>query len=169
VIQILSGAVPLIAIQANIVQSPHGRSLHFTKVLDVYEEPDDDTSSDGGVYDEAYWTAHSKQTLDAAKFLFDLTKNIYVGTEVRFNKYSITLSANGYNQMSVKKRSGTNVLLEVRYGAEQEAIRVVLDANGVQFNDQHGMFKFQIPTGSIEEFSEMFLQIAKLNKEWWVG
>lgn len=44
VIQILSGSVPLIAIQVNIIKSPGGHSLHFTKILDVYEEADDEAT-----------------------------------------------------------------------------------------------------------------------------
>ena len=77
VIQILSDAVPLIAIQVNIVKSPHGQSLHFTKILDVYEEPDDDTSVDSGTYEEAYWQTRSKETLATAKILLDLTRDVY--------------------------------------------------------------------------------------------
>ena len=169
VIQILSGAVPLIAIQANIVQSPHGRSLHFTKVLDVYEEPEDDATLDGGVYDEAYWATRSKQTLDLAKYLLILTKDVYSGTELRYNKYSVSLSANGYNQLLLKKRSGKNVLVQLRYGDQQETIQALLDSTGIPFNDQHGQFKFQISADNFEEHADMFLQIAKLNKEWWVG
>ena len=45
VIQILSNTVPLIAIQANIIKTQNDTSLHFTKILDVYEEPDDDITS----------------------------------------------------------------------------------------------------------------------------
>jgi len=66
VIQILSGSVPLIAIQANIIKSAAGHSLHFTKILDVYEEADDEVSQDGDNYDEAYWRRKSNETLIVA-------------------------------------------------------------------------------------------------------
>ena len=169
VIHILSGAVPLIAIQATIVQSPHGRSLHFTKVLDVYEEPDDDISPDAGVYDEAYWGGRSEGTLSAAKYLLEVTQDVYAGTELRYNKYSISLSASGYNQMLLKKRSGANVLVQLRYGDERESIQKILESHGIQFNDQHGQFKFQMGANKFEEHADMFVQIAQLNKEWWVN
>ena len=169
VIQILSGAVPLIAIQVNIVQSPHGRSLHFTKVLDVYEEPDDDTTTDVGSFDEAYWASRSKQTLDAAKYLLNLTSDIYSGTELRYNRYSISISANGYNQLFLKKRAGKNVFIQLRYGSEKDAIQALLESNDISFNDRYRQFKFQIPADSCEKHADMFLQIAELNKEWWVS
>jgi hypothetical protein len=104
-----------------------------------------------------------------AKYLLDLTKDVYSGTELRYNKYSVSLSVNGYNQMLFKKRSGKNVLVQLRYGDQQESIQALLDAKGIQFNDQHGQFKFQIPADKGEEHSEIFLQLAELNKEWWVG
>jgi len=169
VIQILSGAVPLIAIQANIVQSLHGQSLHFTKILDVYEEPDDETSADGGTYDEAYWAKRSKETLDAARYLQELTKDVYVGSELRFNKYSVTIVCNGYNQMLVRKRSGNNVLVELRYGTKRDEILELLESNGVQYNDKHRHFKFQMPATMFREKADMFVGIAELNKAWWAG
>ena len=38
VIQLLSLTIPIIAIQANIVEADGKRLLHFTKILDVYQE-----------------------------------------------------------------------------------------------------------------------------------
>ena len=141
VIQILSDAVPLIAIQVNVVKSPHGLSLHFTKILDVYEEPDDDTSGDSGTYDEAYWLKRSKDTLETAKYLFDLTKDVYANPELRFNKYSIVIASAGYNQLAVRKRSGKNVLVGFRYGDKRDEIQALLDASRVQYNEQHGRWQ----------------------------
>ncbi len=169
VIQILSDAVPLIAIQANIVRSPHGESLHFTKILDVYEEPDDETSVDGGTYDESYWAKRSKETLDAARYLHELTKDVYVDPKLHFNKYSVCIASSGYNQMVLRKRSRNNVLVELRYGNKRDEILELLEANSVQYSDQHRHFKFQMPARIFEEKADLFLQIARLNKEWWVG
>lgn len=169
VIQILSDAVPLIAIQVNIVKSPHGQSLHFTKILDVYEEPDDDTSVDSGTYDEAYWNTRSKETLGAAKILLDLTHDVYATPELRFNKYSIVIASGGYNQLAVRKRSGNNVLVSFRYGSKRDEILELLDANNIQYNEQHRRFRFQMAPDMFKEKGQMFEQIARLNKEWWVG
>ena len=168
VIQILSGTVPLIAIQANIIQSAHGQSLHFTKILDVYEEPDDDTPNGAETYDETYWSKKSKETLDVARQLQELTKDVYNGAELRFNKYWISLVSNGYNQISVHDRSGKKVLVELRYGSKRDEIAELLDSAGVQHTDRYSHFKFQMPASSLEKSADMFLRIARLNKEWWV-
>ncbi len=168
VIHILSGAVPLIAIQANIVRSPHGQSLHFTKILDVYEEPGDDISTKNGDFDEAYWAKRSAETLETAKFLQELTKDVYVDCELRFNKYSICIaSSSGYIQMRVIRRIGKSVLVGFRHGGKRDEILELLESNGVQYTEQHRRFRFQMPPEMFKEKSDMFLQIAQLNNQWW--
>lgn len=169
VIRILSDAVPLIAIQVNVIKSPHGQSLHFTKILDVYEEPDDDTSTDDGTFDEAFWVTKSVSTLETAKFLHELTQGIYTNSELRFNKNSIVISSSGYNQLSLRKRSGNNVLVGFRYGDKQTEIQEFLDTNGIQYGEKYHSFRFQMSPEGFREKSEMFSKIALLNKEWWVG
>jgi len=159
----------LIAIQVNIVESPHGRSLHFTKILDVYEEPDDETGGDPGNFDEVYWAKYSQSTLETAKHLQELTKDIYDHTELRFNKYYVTLATSGYNQMIIRKRSGDNVLVQMRYGDKSEEMAEVLDEERIQYNDQHKQFKFLMPVSLVPQKSEMFRKLARLNKEWWTG
>lgn len=169
VIQILSDAVPLIAIQVNIVRSPHGQSLHFTKILDVYEEPDDDASPDSGTYDEAYWLKKSKETFETAKYLQELTRDIYVKPELRFNKSSIVISSSGYNQLVIRNRSGSNVFVGFRYGGKRNEIQELLESNGVQYSELQRRFRFQMALEMFKQKHDMFVQIARLNKEWWVG
>jgi hypothetical protein len=54
VIQLLSHSIPIIAVQVNMIESGGQKALHFSKILDTYEEIDDGTG-DGEIYDEAYW------------------------------------------------------------------------------------------------------------------
>ena len=169
VIQLLSNAVPLIAIQANIVRSPHGQSLHFTKILDVYEEPDDETDSSDGTYDEAYWVVRSGQTLEAARNVLEITKEIYVDSSLKFNKYSISIASSGYNQMTFRNRSGSNIRVEFRYGGKHVEVQNVLDAYSIPYSDHRRHFKLQLPAKDILELAEMFQQIAQLNNDWWVA
>src|SRR5438128_2534251 len=46
VIHLLSQSIPIIAVQASLLQSNGAKSLFFTKVLDTFEEVDDGTSLD---------------------------------------------------------------------------------------------------------------------------
>ena len=167
VIQILSGSVPLIAIQVNVIKSPSGHSLHFTKILDVYEEADDESTPDGDSYDEAYWVKKSNDTLRAAQRLFEITSPVYENARLGYCKHSINIVRDGYNQMLVRSRSGGNVLIELRYGAKRDEIAQLLEGNSIQYNDKYKHFVFAISIQRATEAREMFSQIALLNNKWW--
>jgi hypothetical protein len=168
VIQILSGSVPLIAIQVNVIKSPSGHSLHFTKILDVYEEADDDVSQDGDSYDEAYWKNKSNETLQAAQRLFEITSPVYEHTRLNYCKWSINIVRDGYNQLLVRTRSGGNILVKFRYGSKREDIAQLLEAHSIQYNDRYKHFIFSISIKRATESEELFSEIAKLNNRWWV-
>ena len=169
VIQILSGAVPLIAIQVNVVESPHGKSLHFTKIIDVYEEHDDNASSgDGEIYDEAYWVKKSQKTLASAGYLLSLTQTVYSNPKLGFNKYSVVITSSGYNQLLLENRSGNNVLVHFHYGGKREEILELLSDKGFQYTERRQRVHFQIASDMLEDKAEMFVQIAELNKDWWM-
>jgi hypothetical protein len=169
VIQILSGAVPLVAIQVNVVKSPHGQSLHFTKILDVYEEPDDETSTDTGTYDEAYWLSRSKSAVEVAHYLLNLTQELYSRPELRFNKTSIVITSAGYNQLTIQRRAGTTTFVTFRYGPKREEILALLEQSGVQYAEHHHRFSIQMPAAQFKAHNELFAEIARLNKEWWIA
>jgi len=169
VIQILSGCVPLIAIQANVIKSPVGHSLHFTKILDVYEEVDDEVSQDGDSFDADYWRKKSNETLMVAQCLHEVTKAVYDNARFNYCKYSINIVCGGYNQLLVRTRSGGNVLIEFRYGSKREEIAQLLEARSIQYNDKYKHFIFSMSAQRAMEDSDLFLEIAKLNNRWWAG
>ena len=170
VIRLLSDTVPLIAIQVNVIESPHGQSLHFTKILDVYEEPGEDDDNDSGTYDETYWRERSKEALEAAQYVFELTSSVYTDPELRYNKIAIVIRSRihaGYNQLSIRKGAGKNVILKFRYGAKRDEMHGLLESNGISFQERGFAFKFQMTTEMLKSKREMLEQIARINKEWW--
>ena len=167
VIQILSGSVPLIAIQVNVIKSPAGHSLHFTKILDVYEEVDDEVSQDGDSFDEEYWRKKSSETLMVAQRIHEATNTVYDNARLNYCKYSINIVCGGYNQLLVRTRSGGNVLIEFRYGSKREEIAQLLEARSIQYNDKYKHFIFSTSAQRAMEDSELFVEIAKLNNRWW--
>ncbi len=168
VIQILSGSVPLIAIQVNAIKTPSGHFIHFTKVLDVYEEPDDEASQDGDSFDESFWQKKSNETLAATKAIHALISPIYEHSRLNFCKWSINIVRDGRNQMIVRTRSDGNVLIELRYGSKKEEIAKALDDRSIQINDKYKHFIFTLPIARIQEEAELFRTIAALNNQWWI-
>ncbi len=56
------------------MESGSNRALHFSKILDTYEEPEDETGITNEKHDEEYWRKKSLWTLDAAKALLDAVR-----------------------------------------------------------------------------------------------
>ena len=91
VIQLLSHAIPVIAIQANIIEVNGIKSLNFVKVLDTYEEIDDGTSLSNETYDEAYWVIKAQRVIDFAKALQNIASDIVGETTRGYTKHYISL------------------------------------------------------------------------------
>jgi hypothetical protein len=169
VIQILSNSVPLIAIQANMIDIEGQRSLHFTTILDAYEEPENDTGPVNEVIDEPFWQSKSESVLSSAKKIFEYTKEIYEDCKIVLKKTNITINSHGYNQMYFKKRYGQSVLVIFRYGGRRDEIERILQENNMNYTDDHKRFKIQMTESQIAENEDMFKRIAPLNKQWWMS
>jgi antitoxin component HigA of HigAB toxin-antitoxin module len=171
VINLLSNNVPLVAIQANIIQINDERSLHFTNILDAYEEPEDSTSQLSGNYDRDYWKYRSEKTLKVVEYIHELTSNIYDNPTVGFNKSYITVTSSTYNQLSVRQRAGDSVLIQFRFGNKQDEIREILDQYELQYNEKDKHFTMQLNANRIldGEYNETLKKIAELNNRWWMG
>jgi hypothetical protein len=67
VIQILSQNIPMIAIQADLIQIDGELILHFSQILDVYVEPEDENqelvTSENTWQDKAMWTLNAARKL----------------------------------------------------------------------------------------------------------
>ena len=66
VVHLLSYSIPIIAIQAALIESHGRRSVFFSKILDTYEEPDDGVSDGDASFNRDYWTKRGPWILDAA-------------------------------------------------------------------------------------------------------
>jgi len=167
VIQLLSNSVPLIAIQANIIDIEGRRSLHFTKILDIYEEPEDEDPTTDEKYNEEYWKKKSISALEIAKKLFENTKDIYNNPTFLFRKSRITISCDGYNQMSVHQRKGTKALLAFRFGDKKDEIQTLLDSTDMSYTERPKQFTIMLNEKELDEHVAIFHKIAELNNRWW--
>ncbi len=166
VINLLSGNIPIIAIQCQVVEIENKRALVFTKILDVYEEPEE-VQNDNEIVDEKYWENKSKELKALAKKIFDMNKEIYKGASLEYNKWSIVIKVNMFNMIKFHKKSGNFAHVELKYGTRKEDIFNILESNGILPVDKYGQARFIIAIDELEEKGEMLLEIAKLNMNWW--
>ena len=103
VIHLLSHCIPIVGVQANIVEADGKRVLHFSKVIDTYQEPEVPVPEDA-THDELYWQTYSAWTLEAANELLEVIRPIYASAALNLCKHHIGVKVDGNNCMWLDKR-----------------------------------------------------------------
>jgi len=140
VVHLLSMAVPMIGIQANIVQVGEVRGLHFTKVVDSYQEPEEEETPQQA-YDEKHWIEKYPGTLECARRYKTLMEKLYSEVPTKYFESYISLSVGGAARVWVNRRKNDRAFIEVKHGEEnfQEAVDY-LNKEGVSFGMRSGKY-----------------------------
>lgn len=169
VIHLLSHSIPIIAIQVSLVDVGNNKALHFTKVLDTYEEVDDGTSEqDNEAVTRDYWSKKAKWTVDAADSLHSV-----VGTELQApkigylkNYVSITVGRNIF--FALRKRSSSKTLLGFRIAPHLiDDAQQIFDAIKVSPTRTQKGFRIITDSETINANSEAFSKLAGLVRRTW--
>ena len=168
VIQLLSHAIPVIAIQANIIEVNGIKSLNFVKVLDTYEEIDDGTSLSNETYDEAYWVIKAQRVIDFAKALQNIASDIVGKTTRGYTKHYISLGSSNLHYMWLHRRSGGKVSVGFRVtdSSIDEAIGL-LDENDISYIHKRKTLRFTTSQAYLKENPELFTKILEIIKQYW--
>jgi hypothetical protein len=141
VVHLLSLGVPIIGIQANIVQAGEAKGLYFTKVIDSYEEPEDEEGAPQEPYDEKHWVDNYPGALDCARWYKALLERLYSEAPIKYFDSYISLSICGTARVWVNARKNDRAFIEMKYGEKnfQEAVDQ-LNKDGVSFNTRKGKY-----------------------------
>ena len=165
VIHLLSNSIPIIAIQASLVEVHGKQSLLFTKILDTYEEIDDGTSDDGGITTREDWAKKSKWTLDTADDLLELFSGVFEGASLNYVKAYISIVYSGYKCIWLHKRSQSKSLMVfIKKEGTKEKIVELLEGNNISYTERRKIFTLPIDKKLIEQNKEVFIQIAEIVK-----
>ncbi|MFW6016440.1 MAG: hypothetical protein ACOCRK_08370 [bacterium] len=161
VIQILSLNIPIIAIQADLLKVNNEYVLNFTKILDVYVEPED--NEEETIVNESTWTEKSKWTLELAKEFYNL---VDIGNKkINYTQSYISIVLNGKNSFLFNKRTQPNSVLwfNIKDDEKVEAIKTVLDEANVVYNyNKNKDFLMTIDLNIFKDRKEMFKEIVKI-------
>jgi len=167
VIQLLSHSIPIIAVQVNMIESEGHKALHFSKILDTYEEIDDGTG-DGEIYDEAYWGKKATWTIKAARALLEVMGDMFDSPSLRFVKNYIAINILGNNYFWFHKRSGNKSLFGFRISEEHiEEVSSLLDENNISFVQKRNRIRIKCDAEFISKNSDLLIQIAEFVKKTW--
>lgn len=131
VIQLLSQTLPIIAIQASLIEIKGQRALHFTTVLDAYEPEETDIGPVEPTTEDD-WRKKAPWTLETAGTLLDVVKPTYGQVSLGYAKYFMALRVNHNNYFWLEKRSASKSQLGFRIDADNaEKVTTLLDQSAI--------------------------------------
>jgi len=170
VIQLLSLTVPMIAIQADLLEFENGHILNFTKILDVYIEQEDEEESNQVT--EATWREKAIWTLETVKKHLEILSEIENNIELKFTQSYISIVINGKNHYMYDKRTKPNsiVWFNVKEEEKVEAITTLLDDRNIVFGyNKYKDFNFTIDITFLSKHQDLLKLIHKIKEKEFVS
>lgn len=166
VIRLLSQTVPMIAVQVNIVEADGHKVLHYTKVLDIFEEPEEPGVSSDEIIDEQYWRTKAPWTLDTASTLREVLAPAYGSRmSLKYVKGYIALTVNEYNRFYLEKRIANKSLLSFRVEEDPaEKAAALLDTNGIPYFQRSKRLWLTVDQKLVKSNEEIFRKLAEFEK-----
>ncbi len=164
VLHILSLNIPMIAIQADLLEVESKYVLHFTKLLDIYEEPEDEETTESA--SEASWAESAKWTLEAAKKLLKIIHEVDDATfTLGFTQSYIKLTKNGKGVYFLEKKAKPKSYYSFKEKDEEivEAIKSKLDAQNIShIYNKYNNFVVTIDESFFSANADLFKNIHKI-------
>jgi hypothetical protein len=168
VIQLLSLSIPIIAVQANMIEADEKKILHFSKTLDVYEEPEEDDRSLNEVYNEEWWRNKSAAAVECAKALFSIVSPLFPGMELNYVKSYVAFYLGNDMCFWFHKRGGNKSLLTFWVGEFQlPQVTEIFDTKGLFYRSQNQRVRVTVDRNLIESNTDLFRKIGALVKQSW--
>ena len=167
VVQLLSKAVPIIGIQANIVQIGNITGLHFTKVIDSFVEPEEEIPDEGPEADRSYWLNKAPWTVEAADTLLAIVQDVLVDAKLNYVQNYVAIKLAGYNYFALRKRSGLKSLLSfwIAPHLQEEAERILV-AKAIAFDKKQKRFQIrEVDKNLLDANKIVFRSVAELAKK----
>jgi len=148
------------------------RILHFTKILDAYQEPELEEGGPADV-DENYWKEKASWTLANAKALQEVLSRVLGEIIIGFTKKHIRLLHGGEIRFSLAKRSnGKSAFFTWLKNSEIPSVTGMLDAKRIPydlkaFDSEWQTLRLTVDQNFIQEKTEVFQKIAELEKQSW--
>lgn len=162
VIQILSLTVPMIAIQADLLEVGSQKVINFTKILDIYEEPAD--GDEGNLVTEAAWNQRAIWTVESAKTLLGILNEIGHPLKINYTQSYVALVGN-VNLYWLSKRSSPKSYLGfiVRNSETVDRIKALLDRAEVQYTyNKYEEFVMYVDNRMLKEHEGIFREIHNM-------
>jgi len=148
VIQLMNRSIPVIAIQLNALKVDDKLILNFTKVLDTFQEQEDEEELGGESVDRNYWEnrANSKSIL-LMDNLIGIVQKMHDSLRITYNKHHVAIGTNRRNfaWFHPRKREGY-CYFDIKVGEDNiEKARNALEEAGISFTPKWNDDVFGMP------------------------
>ena len=165
VIHFFSHSIPIIAIQVNLMESHNQKALHFSKILDTYEEPEDGPEEP---HDETYWKKKATWTVEAANELLATIGDMFESPSLSYVQSYIAIRVSGNNYFWFHKRSTPKSLLGFRISDDYiEETAKLLDGQSISFVQKRNRIKFTVDKDFVKKHADLLRRISEFVKETW--
>lgn len=152
VVHLLSKAVPIVGIQASIVQVGESKGLLFTKIIDFFEEPEEEEATQPQ-YDERYWAANQPGALACGSFYRNLLQKFYGEVTPTYHEDWMSLKFAGIARVWISRRKNERALIELRIREDQlQEVTDRLNQEGISFRSKGGEYvKFNVNAQELQD------------------
>ncbi len=166
VIQLLSLTVPMIAIQADLLEVGSAKILNFTKILDVYVEQEEEEESKQVT--ETTWSEKAEWTLETAKKHLEILSEIEKNIELKFTQSYVSIVINGKNYYMYDKRTKPNsvVWFNVKEEEKVDAIKKLLDEKNIVYGyNKYKDFSFTFDKNFLTKNQDLLKKIHEIKEK----
>lgn len=168
VIQLFSQSIPIIAIQVSLLDLGERKIIHFSKVLDVYQEPEDENGVSNETYDENSWLIKAPWSVSQVKKIKETIESKYPGLQIRYVKNYIALNKNNNNYFGFHWRSNNRTQIDFRVTDDTaESGKALLEENGIQYIYRAQFLRFTFSDDLISSKPELFIKLYELVDKYW--
>lgn len=135
VIQLMSLNIPMIAVQADLLDVNGEKILNFTKIIDIYIEPEEN-EEDVKVVNEATWTNDAPWVSTNAKELVEVLKDHADKINLGYTQSYVSVSIDGKNAYWLHKRTKptSTLCFSVKDEEKADLIKKNLDKKGFGYS-----------------------------------
>ncbi|MCK3685508.1 hypothetical protein [Maribellus sp. YY47] len=167
VIQLMSLNIPMIAIQADLLEVNGDKILNFSKIIDIYTEPEED-EEDTKQVNESTWNADSPWTNLNAKEIYESLKGKHDRIDLRYTQSYISINIDGRNAYWLCKRiKPTSALFfSVKDDEKVEAIQKKLKENDIGYTyNRYKEFMLNVDIKSIKKNIELLNEVHAIRNK----
>jgi hypothetical protein len=164
VIQLMSLNIPMIAVQADLLEVGGEKILNFTKIIDIYIEPEED-EEDAKVVNEATWINDAPWVNANAKELVEVLKTQVEKINLGYTQSYVSVSIDGKNAYWLHKRMKptSTLCFSVKDEEKADSIKKYLDEKGFGFTfNRYKEFMLNVDSKIIKSNVELIKRIQEI-------